>query len=341
MKKQIGVAIAIVTVGFNALIPNLSLAQSSRASAIDRSATQALTTLYKNRPGAKALGDKAVAVLIFPNIVKGGFIIAGQFGDGALRRGGKTVAYYRSLSASYGFQAGAQAFGYVLFFMDEGSVEYLDRSGGWELGTGPSLVVLFDPESVRAADAAGVGARLSLRMGGKADDRHGPPLEAEATVIGLSDGRFEELIDEAGSGVAAPHTSRGCAFGDFDNDGDMDILVMNMNEPPSLLRNDVTGSGHWIKVKLECVKSNRSAIGSRVLVHAGARTEAQAVVSQSSFYSANDPRLHFGLGAVATVSLEIFWPSGVREVIPEVAANQLVTVREGAGIVANQKFGKA
>jgi lipid-binding SYLF domain-containing protein len=134
--------VAIITVGLNVMIPNLSIAQSSRASEIDRSASQVLTTLYKNRPGAKALGDKAVAVLIFPNIVKGGFIIAGQFGDGALRRGGKTVAYYRSLAASYGFQAGAQAFGYVLFFMDEGSVEYLDRSGGWELGTGPSLVVL-------------------------------------------------------------------------------------------------------------------------------------------------------------------------------------------------------
>jgi len=140
VKTSISVAIAIITVGFNLLIPAMSLAASK--SEIDRSVTQALTTLYKNRPGAKALGDKAVAVLIFPSIVKGGFIIAGQFGDGALRKGGKTVAYYRSLAASYGFQAGAQAFGYVLFFMDKGSVEYLDRSGGWELGTGPSLVVL-------------------------------------------------------------------------------------------------------------------------------------------------------------------------------------------------------
>ena len=132
VKTNIGVAIAIIIVGINIFSPNLSLAQSSRASEIDRSATQALTILYKNRPGAKALGDKAVAVLIFPSIVKGGFIIAGQFGDGALRKGGKTVAYYRSLAASYGFQAGVQAFGYVLFFMDEGSVEYLDRSAGWE-----------------------------------------------------------------------------------------------------------------------------------------------------------------------------------------------------------------
>jgi lipid-binding SYLF domain-containing protein len=140
VKVRIGVAFAVITVGLNVLIPALSLGASK--SEIDRSATQALTTLYKNTPGAKTLADKAVAVLIFPSIVKGGFIIAGQFGDGALRKGGKTVAYYRSLAASYGFQAGAQAFGYVLFFMDEGSVEYLDRSGGWELGTGPSLVVL-------------------------------------------------------------------------------------------------------------------------------------------------------------------------------------------------------
>ena len=101
----------------------------------------------------------------------------------------------------------------------------------------------------------------------------------------LGDGRFEELIDEAGRGVAAAHSSRGCAFGDFDNDGDVDILVMNMNEPPSLLRNDVTGSGHWLKVLLVGVKSNRSAIGARVTARYGGRTQAQEVTAQSSFYS--------------------------------------------------------
>ena len=95
-------------------------------------------------PGSKALADKAVAVLIFPTIVKGGFIFAGQFGDGALREEGKTMAYYRSLAASYGFQAGIQAFGYVLFFMDDASLQYLDKSAGYEVGVGPSLVVLDD-----------------------------------------------------------------------------------------------------------------------------------------------------------------------------------------------------
>ena len=135
------VAIAVIMVGFNVLIPT-SWALAASASAIDRDARASLADLYRNTPGAKALGDKAVGVLVFPSIVKGGFIIAGQFGDGALRKGGKTVAYYRSLAASYGFQAGVQAFGYVLFFMDDASLQYLDNTAGFELGTGPSLVVL-------------------------------------------------------------------------------------------------------------------------------------------------------------------------------------------------------
>jgi lipid-binding SYLF domain-containing protein len=140
LKSHARVGVAIIMLGFMTIMPSLSLAASAQA--IDRDARASLAKLYKNTPGAKALGDKAVGVLVFPSIVKGGFIIAGQFGDGALRRKGKTVAYYRSLAASYGFQAGAQAFGYVLFFMDEDSLRYLDNSAGFELGSGPSLVVL-------------------------------------------------------------------------------------------------------------------------------------------------------------------------------------------------------
>jgi lipid-binding SYLF domain-containing protein len=140
VKTTIGAAITVITVGLNVLITAAALAAS--ASAINRDAKASLDKLYKHTPGAKALADKAVGVLVFPSIVKGGFIIAGQFGDGALRKNGKTVAYYRSLAASYGFQAGAQAFGYVLFFMDDDSLRYLDNSAGFELGSGPSLVVL-------------------------------------------------------------------------------------------------------------------------------------------------------------------------------------------------------
>ena len=119
-----------------------ALSRGSSAREIDREAMQSLANLFTNTPDAKVLADKAVAVLVFPRIVKGGFIIGGQFGDGALRKNGKSVAYYRSLAASYGFQAGIQAFGYVLFFMDDESVQYLNNSDGWELGVGPSLVVL-------------------------------------------------------------------------------------------------------------------------------------------------------------------------------------------------------
>jgi lipid-binding SYLF domain-containing protein len=132
--------LAIATATISTLSAGLALGAS--ASEIDRNATHALSLLYKTTPGAKALADKSRAILIFPSIVKGGFIVAGQFGDGALRERGRTLGYYRSLAASYGFQAGAQSFGYVLFFMDEASLAYLNKSGGWELGTGPSLVVL-------------------------------------------------------------------------------------------------------------------------------------------------------------------------------------------------------
>jgi len=151
----------------------------------------------------------------------------------------------------------------------------------------------------------------------------------------LGNGTFEELIEEAGPGVAAAHCSRGCAFGDFDNDGDLDILIINLNEPPSLLRNDIRGDHHWLKIKLVGTKSNRSAIGARVVVHYGGKKQAQAVMSQSSFYSSNDPRLHFGLGAATTADLEIFWPSGTHDTLKELKIDQLITVKEGAGFVPN------
>jgi lipid-binding SYLF domain-containing protein len=141
-RRALLLAVALMWMILTVNLCSTRVALAASAGEIDRSATQSLTSLYEHTPGAKALADKAVAVLVFPSIVKGGFIIGGQFGDGALRKNGKTVAYYRSLAASYGLQAGVQTFGYVLFFMDDASVQYLDKSDGWELGTGPSLVVL-------------------------------------------------------------------------------------------------------------------------------------------------------------------------------------------------------
>jgi hypothetical protein len=156
----------------------------------------------------------------------------------------------------------------------------------------------------------------------------------------LGNGTFEELCQEAGPGVAEAHCSRGCAFGDFDNDGDIDILIVNLNEPPSLLRNDLRGNHHWLKIKLMGTKSNRSAIGARAVVHYGGKKQAQEVMSQSSFYSSNDPRLHFGLGAEKTADVEIRWPSGARENFKAVAADQLIVVKEGTGIVPGAGWAK-
>ena len=154
-----------------------------------------------------------------------------------------------------------------------------------------------------------------------------------AVFRNLGNGTFEELVEQAGPGVAEPHCSRGCAFGDFDNDGDIDILVVNLNEPPSLLRNDLRGTHHWLKVKLVGTKSNRSAIGARVLVRYGGKVQAQAVLSQSSFYSSNDPRLHFGLGQEKTADIEIHWPSGLLEKFKGLAADKLWVIKEASGIV--------
>ena len=165
------------------------------------------------------------------------------------------------------------------------------------------------------------------------------PLRTPRVIFrNLGNGKFEELIEEAGPAIAAPHCSRGCAFGDFDNDGDIDMLVVNLNEPPSLLRNDLGGGNHWLKVKLIGVKSNRSAIGARVTARYGGKVQAQEVLSQSSFYSANDPRLHFGLGAALAADLEIRWPNGLKESVSKVAADQLIVIKEGEGIVRREKF---
>ncbi len=151
----------------------------------------------------------------------------------------------------------------------------------------------------------------------------------------LGNGAFEELVEEAGPGVAAVHSSRGCAFGDFDNDGDLDVLIINLNEPPSLLRNDVSGGHHWLKIKLVGVRSNRSAIGARVLVHYGGKVQAQTVLSQSSFYSASDLRLHFGLGDASVADVDLFWPSGLKQSLQGIQADRLVTVKEGSGVIPN------
>ena len=149
-------------------------------------------------------------------------------------------------------------------------------------------------------------------------------------------GRFEEMFDQAGSAILEPHSSRGMAFGDFDNDGDVDILVVNLGELPSLFRNHAEGKNHWIKIRLEGTVSNRSAIGARLEVTANAMKQIKEVQSQSSFVSCNDFRLHFGLAGALTADIAVRWPNGQRLTLNGLKADQLYTIKEGAGIVPNR-----
>lgn len=116
--------------------------QAASASAINRDVDIALKQLYKSTPAAKKMAGIAKGILVFPDIIKGGFIIGGQYGEGALRVAGKTKGYYRTVAASYGLQAGAQKFGYALFFLSDDDLKYLKNSGGWEIGVGPTVVVM-------------------------------------------------------------------------------------------------------------------------------------------------------------------------------------------------------
>lgn len=117
-------------------------ANAATAAEIDRDVDSALLKLYEKTPAAKELSKVANGILVFPRVIKGGFIIGGQHGEGALRQRGKTVGYYSTAAVSYGLQAGAQSFGYALFFITGKSLDYLKKSEGWEIGVGPSIVIV-------------------------------------------------------------------------------------------------------------------------------------------------------------------------------------------------------
>ena len=155
----------------------------------------------------------------------------------------------------------------------------------------------------------------------------------------LGNGSFEEVSGLCGSAVLAPHASRGCAFGDFDNDGSVDVLIMNASEPPSLLKNENHSGNHWLSVKLIGTRSNRTAIGARVTITAGGQKQIREVLSGSSYLSQSDLRQHFGLGPANQVDkIEIRWPNGQVEQAGPAEANQFLTIKEGLGIVKAERY---
>jgi hypothetical protein len=158
------------------------------------------------------------------------------------------------------------------------------------------------------------------------------PHRGPRIVFRNADGaRFEDVSAASGTGATTARSSRGAAFGDFDRDGDVDVLVMNMNEPPSLLRNDYRGPNGWLAIELEGVKSSRDGLAATVRVTTGERVQAQAVLSQASYYSHDDLRLHFGVGRYERVDrIEVRWPGGIVDVLRDVPVRQVVKIREGS-----------
>ena len=142
MKRELSCLALTILLFLGGLSTPTRSVSASSASELEQSAQGALKELYRTTPAAKAIGEKAAGVLVFPKILKGGFVVAAQYGDGVLFKHGKVHGYYNSTSASFGFQAGLQKFGYALFFMTEEDLKYLDSSSGWEVGALPSLTVV-------------------------------------------------------------------------------------------------------------------------------------------------------------------------------------------------------
>jgi hypothetical protein len=162
----------------------------------------------------------------------------------------------------------------------------------------------------------------------------------------LRNGRFDDVSYDAGAGISTPVAARGCAFGDIDNDGDLDVVVNTVNDFPQLLRCDSTTANSWIKIKTIGTKSNRSGIGTRVTCTTAMPGETKPfrqideVRSGGGYFSQSDLRVHFGLGKVEKVdTIEIRWPSGQVDTLKGIEANQLLHVKEGLGIIRSEKFG--
>jgi hypothetical protein len=144
---------------------------------------------------------------------------------------------------------------------------------------------------------------------------------------------FENVSDQLGADLRLPRVSRGVAVGDFDNDGDLDILVSNNGQAPQLLRNDGGNANHWLQILLIGVKSNRDGVGARVKITAGDLIQYDEKKGGMSYQSAQDPRLHFGLGARSKVdAIEIIWPSGIITQLANLNSDQIIAVKEGVGI---------
>ena len=142
MRMRFSIVLAVMAIAAAAIVVDATSARAERAATIEQHSREALALLQKNSEAAKRLAADASGILVFPKIVKGGLIIGGQYGEGALFKKDAVAGYYSTAAASFGLQAGLQTFGYAIYFLDDAALGYLDNSDGWEIGTAPNVVVV-------------------------------------------------------------------------------------------------------------------------------------------------------------------------------------------------------
>lgn len=227
---------------------------------------------------------------------------------------------------------------YTTVYINEGSGLFRDESrrAGTLATLGPNLgwgIGLVDIDNDGMLDLFVANGHVYPDVGKTGTSAY---LQRKELLMNVGQGRLRRLPAVEGGGLKILKSSRGAAFGDYDNDGDSDILIVNMDDRPTLLRND-SDSGHWITVRLIGSRSNRDGIGAKVTALAGGRPRLTVVRSGGSYISQNDMRVHFGLGAASIVDrLTIRWPSGQVDSVSDLAANQFYVAREGAGVTASR-----